>query len=286
MRFSRASAPKCGATMTLPEAPVLDIPLRPEGSMTGSQFAVSIFRLPPGPARTQAIEQQLLLGNVPPFLRMLCPVTVSSTSLAGRKRTATYWVTPDYLSIGTDEDYLRIPLPGAAATRVADAFQGFLPTRRVVNDVYAAGDVQLGMPLLPSGILDRSVERLLQHNACVQVLLGGAAAFFGDLIVGHKKDVVLCQKLFEGHVPNAPGSVTTYGGCRVRGPALVPWSGLSSTDVAQDSSEYAHGVRLVAARVTVEGEEYTYDDLLTDPTQAGFLSDEGALPAARYPHVA
>ena len=55
-------------------------------------------------------------GNVPPFLRTFVP---------GRGRPlgavkATYFVAPDYLAVGSDDDYFLTPLTPETAQKVAD----------------------------------------------------------------------------------------------------------------------------------------------------------------------
>jgi hypothetical protein len=35
----------------------------------------------------------------------------------------------------------------------------------------------------------------------------------------------------------------------------------------------------------IDGDEYSFDEVLQDPQLAGVFSDEGPLPSARYPGV-
>jgi hypothetical protein len=43
---------------------------------------------------------------------------------------------PIILALGTDDDWARIPLTPMAAQVIADSFHCFLPTRKMVNDIY------------------------------------------------------------------------------------------------------------------------------------------------------
>lgn len=62
-----------------------------------------------GPERQAKATDELLRGNVPDFLRKLKPVYLACRSPPGKMITALIWVSPDYLAIGSDEDFLRIP---------------------------------------------------------------------------------------------------------------------------------------------------------------------------------
>src|SRR5688572_13687416 len=53
--------------------------------------------------REEIIADEVLSGNVPAFFRKLCPVELRKTT-AEKEVTATVYVTPDYLAIGSDED--------------------------------------------------------------------------------------------------------------------------------------------------------------------------------------
>jgi hypothetical protein len=56
----------------------------------------------------------------PTFSVKLCPVTITDLD-AGGTNLATIYVTPDYLALGSDDDYLLMPMTPATAQRLADA---------------------------------------------------------------------------------------------------------------------------------------------------------------------
>src|SRR5205085_10115056 len=56
---------------------------------------------------------------------------------------AEYDVMPDYLSIGSDADFVRIPMTPYTAQAFCDAFGFVLPTRKMVNDIWAAATTHL-----------------------------------------------------------------------------------------------------------------------------------------------
>jgi hypothetical protein len=267
--------------------PSLSIPARPEGSMTGSEFASTIINLPLGPERELAIKQQFELGNVPDFMRTLCPIQAATMTLGGGKRSATYWVTPDYLCIGTDEDYLRTPMNPLTATGIADAYGAFLPTRRVVNSIFDAGDVKLLAKNLSPTDKMTTVQWFIDHNILIQQQLQNRGARPGQLIVGHKKDVVLCRALFDhkAHPAGHDDRVAIYGWCRAFNGSWEPWQPLNPESHDNHYADYSHGIRLVSALMTLDGESMTYDAVLEDPSSSVLVSDEGALADSRYPNT-
>ena len=71
--------------------------------MTGSQFTVAILPLSLT-ARENLIYNEIISGNVPNFYRNLSAVT-STAIISGTLQSVTYYVTPDYVAIGSDADY-------------------------------------------------------------------------------------------------------------------------------------------------------------------------------------
>jgi hypothetical protein len=87
---------------------------------------------------------QFHAGNIPAFLLNLRPVQAEYTDTAsGKTHKAVYYVTPDYFSIGTNEDWARVPLTPMAARQIADTLHCFLPSRKMVDDIYRAAAVKL-----------------------------------------------------------------------------------------------------------------------------------------------
>src|SRR5688572_31340040 len=77
-------------------------------SLTGNEFYHRAFAMK-WAARDSFAMKEILAGNVPGFLKEFVPVHVSITdSSSGKTISATYYVAPDYLSIGTDNDWARI----------------------------------------------------------------------------------------------------------------------------------------------------------------------------------
>src|SRR5262245_10472178 len=101
--FSDLFGKKPGTTRTV----VSSFPSRPIGAMTGSRFVGYVAKMT-NDQREAAILQEITKGNIPNFLRKLQPVRVVHRT-GNRVYTGTVWVTPDYLAIGSDSDFIRIP---------------------------------------------------------------------------------------------------------------------------------------------------------------------------------
>lgn len=264
---SLGSAPEAqGQRLTLPE--------RPTGAIDGAEFARGLRALDRA-AREERIYHEIASGNVPTWMRTLAPVRTTRT-LEGRERVVTFWVTPDYLAVGSDDDYFRTPLTPGTAQRVADLVNGSLPTTVIVDAVWASADVRLGPDSIPPGPAMITVPVFEDHERMVQARRNRHSEPGGALVAGHKKDVVLTPRL-----DSLPGRVAIYGWHRPDGRPIQPlYAG--HTD---DWADYSHGIRLVARRVLIDGEEHDLLDLLRDPRLAPLLSPEGAMVSARYPVV-
>lgn len=258
-----------------PPPPALDLPARSVDAMGGQELAHELGGLDLG-AREARIYREIAGGNVPTWMRELRPVRLRE-QLDGVEHDLTFWVTPDYLSIGSDEDYLLVPLSPRTAQRVADLVGGSLPTPRMVDAIWRAAERRLSpQRLAPRDSIEsvRSVEYYDRHTSVIlaQRMLKGTPA--GAFVAGHKKDVVLSPEL-----ETNPGKVAVYG---MHGPDGTPTQRLST--VAEEGFVYYnHGVRLVLRDVVVDGITRDLAELLVDPAWAPLLSRAGAMQRAGYP---
>lgn len=238
------------------------IPARPDDAPTGSEFAARTKGWS-GRARQQEALAELRRGNLPEFLRTLHPVRLQHRSRDGQIHEATVWVTPDYLSIGSDTDYLRLPLTRPTAVTIASGLGFVLPTRKIVDAVYSQAQVRLPPMPLPPGRMMRSSEYYVKHNAMIEEALAGRAP--GDLLAGHKKDVVLTNRLL------GKERIAIYGWHK---DAKHPIQGLSTVHGAR-YADYSHGVRLVYSVVCLDGRASSIYDVLEDEALAPILTYEG-----------
>ena len=90
----------------------------------------------------------------------------------------------------------------------------------------------------------------------------------GELLAGHKKDIVLTNKL------QGRERIAIYGWHRQDG---QPIQGLSTVHAAR-YADYSHGLRLVYGQVCVNGKMKSFYEVLQDPQLAPVLSYEGPIP--------
>jgi hypothetical protein len=214
--------------------------------------------------RDRAVVAELERGNIPSFLGHLTPVKLTTNAPEGQAVAATIWVTPDYLAIGSDDDFLYVPLTYYSATIVADRFGSVLPTARMVDAIYEQAAHHLAPAPLPAGPLMRSNLYLSKHQQRIDEQRAGLP--LGELISGHKKDLVLSNRLRQ-----LPGRVAIYGWHRAPGDPIQPLSTVHGARYV----DYSHGVRLVSTNVVVDGRPRSIYDALQDSQIAPVLSREG-----------
>ena len=242
-----------------------NIPKRPRDAITGTQFGRETTGLTGRERQMRALDE-LLRGNVPGFLRKLKPVHLSHRSPRGEMITALIWVTPDYLAIGSDEDFLRIPLSYPSAVAAAQAFDCVLPTRKMVDAIYEQATCHLKPDPLPPGPKMRSSEYYLKHREMIRNQRKEADCVLGELVSGHKKDVVLTN-----HLNEKPGRIAIYGWHRKNGEPIQPLS----TVHGERYADYSHGVRLIYKTVWINGQPRSILEVLQDPRLAPVLTHEG-----------
>lgn len=224
--------------------------------------------------REQQIEGEILSGNVPDHWKRFVPITITA-NLEDKDQTLIMFVAPDYLSLGTDEDFLRIPLSPGVAQTVADHLECLLPTRRMVDQFYAAAEVVLKpQPMAPTDEMTR-VSYFARHNQEIQNQLKERYpnSSRGELLAGHKKDVVLTTRIAE-----SSGRVAIYGWHEaIDRPIQSLYIGHAETWV-----DYSHGIRLVARKGILNGMPCDLRDVLADEKLCELLSDEGPLEVASY----
>jgi hypothetical protein len=240
------------------------LPARAASAPSGSEFAHRIAALS-GLERDRAIVRELLDGNLPEHLRRARPVVISPAR-PGLPSHITLCVLPDYLAVGSDADFLLVPMGLAAAIELADTLGFALPTRRIVDAIHDQASIRLEPRPLPAGDEMRSTAYVERHNAIVRAQREQAHAGPDALISGQKKDLVLSNRLWA-----SPGRVAIYGWHRLDGAAIQPLSTVHGARYA----DYSHGVRLVSDTAFADGQPVALSSLLRDPLTAGALSDEG-----------
>ncbi|HSF90666.1 MAG TPA: hypothetical protein VLA51_00530 [Paracoccaceae bacterium] len=244
-----------------------ELPRRQKTARSGSEVMREVLNLS-GTARDAFVASEVFAGNVPDFLRDLTPVTLSGQGSDGQAIQITICVTPEYLSVGNDEDYVRVPLGLSNAARIADRLGFFLPTTKMVDAIYQQAQVQLApSPMKPTNQMS-STDYLLRHSHTVDAMRAQASRPEGQLTAGQKKDLVLSTRL-----RRAPGRVAIYGWHRKNGRPIQPLSTVHGAEYA----DYSHGVRLISQTAFINGEPRLLADIMQDRALAGIVSSEGPI---------
>jgi len=227
--------------------------------------------------RENWIFAQVTSGNVPIFLRLLVPITVNG-NINGTNHTATYYVTPDYLAIGSDTDYFLEPMTPLLAQRLCDALGCTLPTRKMVNQIWTNASMKLNPQPIPPSAEMITAPIFADHNTMVRTQRDNFTNSFplGALVSGDKKDVIISSKIYTNFAnANITKPVVIYGWHYPTGSPIQPlYNGHEET-----YADYSHGIRLIQNAITLDGKPNMITNILTDPNFAALLSDEGASEA-------
>lgn len=243
------------------------IPARLASAPTGREFVARVKGLS-SDERESRILAELMDGNVPSFLRRLVPVTFSERLADHRDVTVTLCVAPDYVAIGSDDDYVLMPMRLETALLFDDRYGFVLPTRKLVDEIYGQAQIHLAPQPLPASNAMRSTNYYWQHNEMVRGQRSNWTLPAGTLTAGDKKDLVLTNRLWRN-----PERVAIYGWHRIDGRPIQPLSTVHGARYA----DYSHGVRLVSSTAYIDGQAQPLLTLLEDPQLAPLFSDEGAI---------
>lgn len=219
----------------------------------------------------------LVQKAIPAFWNTFVPIQVQGKTKSGEIALIEYLVAPDYLSLGTDQDFIRIPLAPLTAQKIADAMACLLPTKRMVDQIYEKAPVKLDpRPYQPKigepGREDSRIYKLINDKIQGQ-LLKLPSFKLGTLLGGHKKDVVITNQLLKN-----PKKVAIYGWHTAIGKPIQPLY-LGHGDYYVD---YSHGIRLVANRCKVNGVEMDLGEVLRHKDYGSLLTGDAPLQIIRY----
>jgi hypothetical protein len=231
------------------------------GGLTGSLFLESTNALSRA-AREGAIYDAITAGAVPSFAQKFVDVLVHGD------REAVVRVVVDYAAIGTDDDFVRMPMSAITAQRLADQLGCVLPTKKLVDAIYTAAAVKLVPSPLTPGAQMMSNDYYRRHHDAIERQRAGREG----LIAGHKKDVVVTKRLVA-----RPDRIAIYGWHRRDGRPIQPLSLVHEASYA----DYSHGIRFVRATMVVDGQDREIVDIARDAELCGLVSDEGPLRTLR-----
>jgi len=250
------------------------LPDRQEGARSGSAFMSDILGTT-FQQREPLILAEFLAGNIPDISREFITLESNFRDANGTAHIVEYDVMTDYLSIGTNEDYCRIPMGPATAQEIADAYGCILTTTKLCDDIWSHATVRLSpIPYAPVGDNNSQVYKFVEHNNDINSARDAAGGQIDELIAGIKKDVVICNA-----VQSKPGYVCIYGWHYTSGTPIQPLY----TGHVDYYVDYSHGIRLVNSIIRVDGIPMNAHDILKDPVLYKLLSNESApMTRTRY----
>ena len=245
----------------------LNIPARKSNAESGSAFMKRVASLS-SEDREKEIFEALSAGNVPDFLRNTITLKGEFADAAGMVHKVQYEVMPDYLAVGNDSDFCRIPMNPHTAQKLAILYGASPITAKLSDHIFKMATVKLTpYPYTPVGHANESVQKFAEHNAQIEKQKAEAGGINGQLIAGIKKDVILSARIAE-----SPGKVVIYGWHKSNGVPIQPiYSGHADWYV-----DYSHGIRLINNKVLLDGKQVLLSDILRDPVLYKVFSNEDA----------
>lgn len=234
-----------------------------------------LWELPAGPGeeRERRIRDIVLRGDVPDWLQTWVSVPVQYGKLSGE-----FYCSPDFLSIGNDEDFVRVRVNPVTAEDIIQVANAMLPTRKMVNAIYASSSKLEAQPWGPpydASMMQTSRWRVQDDKIARQASSRGYK--HGKLWAGHLKNMVVGRGVGDKN----GATVGIYGWFRNDGEA-IQGPGINFTSHEWTYTDYAHGTRLIHKDMLVNNQPMAVRDVLNDPALAPLISDEGVLKHCSY----
>lgn len=224
-----------------------------------------------GSAREKMLYELYAAGQFPTWLRRWVEVTVEYDGMRG-----SIYVMPDFLCIGTDDEYCYTPMGAIGAEKVLSLFGAVLPTPKIVDLLYKRTCFpQLAQPWGPpyDGSMLKTSRWMMQTRK-VKSAMEASGAKPGDLVEGHFKNVTTSPL-----VPCNKGEVLSFYG----------WYMAGGIPIQRDSGahgagycDYSHGIRGVLQDVVVEGVMMSLAEACADEELAPMFSWDGAFAPYTY----
>jgi len=255
----------------------LNIPDKSENAIEGSQFANHVANLNQID-RERAIIREILAGNVPSFSLKLKAITINQI-INQKEFELTFFAVCDYMAIGSEQNYLYIPMTPSTAQYLANRLECSLPTKKIVDIIYNKAEIILyPQPIAPSEIMT-TIPSFKQHTDSIkqQISKIGFDRSANNIIAGHKKDIIISNKIYS--TDRNFDRVVIYGWHISENNPIQPVYNGHNAQYA----DYSHGVRLISKTTYINGDSIQIDDILKDPELSILLSNEGVISKPYYP---
>lgn len=221
--------------------------------------------------REDSLIYHMSNGWVPAYNFRFKKVSFEHRNASGKKYKISFWTSPDYLSIGTNENFIRMPLTPQAAQLLADQFHCVLPTTKMVDEIYKRASVKL--PPIPLTENRDSLFTFTKHHLRIQKQLQNKVP--KGIVAGIKKDVVQSTSVLKSSKSNR---VAIYGWHKLDGEPIQPlYTGHVDWYV-----DYSHGVRLIYEKMLIDNHIYFVKDALNNPELARSICNDSICEVMRY----
>ena len=224
--------------------------------------------------REDAIYKEIANGNIPNSFCKLNHITKTLKDTNGVDCVVELDVMPDFLAIGSDDDFCRIPMLPATAQKLATLFEATLPTSKISDLAWEFAEVKMvPQPMTPDSTMN-TVPVFKEHNRLVE---HQRITFDKDIsapIAGHKKDIIISNR-----IAGEPETLFIYGWHYQNGKPIQQISGAHKINYV----DYSHGVRLVKQEMKIDGMPAKVSDILRDPIKYTLISNEiGIMTQTEY----
>ena len=281
----------------------------PGGKLPATEI---LKQLPPSDSfeRDEKVLEFFEAGHIPTFYQHWCSVPVK-----GKKLVGIVYVLPDFLCLGTDEDFVRARVNPGAAEKIGYLIGGQLPTSKMVDDIHAAAQKITAITwgedfhkkwepdasLMPKGKTKGKcygssmlyTARWPAQDARVKEAFDEEGYKLSRLLAGHLKNVVIGKGMdhkFDKNAwmwklmkPEDQGKVVgIYGWFKSDG-SVIQGPNPNWTSHPIPYADYSHGTRFVYKEMMIGADVVSVDDVLRDKERCDLLSREGPLVMTHYP---
>lgn len=223
-----------------------------------------------GVAREDALYYLYKAGQYPMWLRRWVEFNVKEGN-----DTGTFYVLPDFLCVGTDDDYVYTPMGALGAERVlSKVMSAMLPTHKMVEIIYGSSIKQVAQPWGPPyDATMTSTSRWAVQTERVRKKMQNNYDLPGGVVEGHFKNVIVSERV----MARDGVDLGFFGWYKSDGKPIQ----LDSLAHGACYCDYSHGVRAVLDIVVVNGNFMPLKDALCSP-KAWKLFSHSILRCATY----
>ena len=253
---------------------ILRIPPRPKNAPGGAAFMSSITSVSLAD-RENAIYREIASGNIPNAFRKINRIAKTIKDADGNNCTVELEVLPDFLAIGSDDDFCRIPMLPATAQKIATLFGATLPTSKISDLAWEFAQVRLSPQTMTPDASMTTVPVFVAHNTLVETARKAEGKALSAPIAGIKKDIIITNRIAADYT-----KLYIYGWHYQNGTPIQSISGAHNSEYV----DYSHGVRIVNQEMSIDGKLTKVRDVLRDSKKYVLLSAEtGAMTRTEYP---